>query len=428
MVCTRIFFILTLPFLAVSLGSTIPKRDNSTVTASPATMKVSESPARPAIPAAPSANSIPTANSIPPALSVSPSSTRSPEQQVLPGKPAAPGKQISTAKSESAAGTVSTTEPPSPSSNSTCKSIRVRKEWRALSHAEKADYIKSVKCLARLPSKLLGPSYRRWDDFHFHAYPNSPLIHGFLSTNAKNRGLFSNIGNSENHKGHRLFTFMYERIIQDECNFQGTIPYWDWSLDYQNITRSPIWSSDPEIGFGSNGSFFGPGSDPDDLDAGVVTDGAFAKFPIYHPGRMMLQRNFHLKPPLALPGHYLGSQWFDPNNLRIISSQTDYSSFIMKLEGNYKQPDGTTLPGPHTIIHSFIGGDMPDLSYAANDIDHVWSVWQTEDPANRTYEYLPTGGFPASLNDELNYMGLWPKTKVRDVMDTLKPPFCYRYE
>ncbi|KAI9621034.1 hypothetical protein H4Q26_013227 [Puccinia striiformis f. sp. tritici PST-130] len=380
MVCTRIFFILALPFLAVSLGSTIPKRDNSTVTASPATIKLPESPATPAIPAAPSANSIPTANSIPPALSVSPSSTRSPEQQVLPGKPAAPGKQISTAKSESAAETVSRTEPPSPSSNSTCKSIRVRKEWRALSHAEKADYIKSVKCLARLPSKLLGPSYRRWDDFQ----------------------------------------------------------YWDWSLDYQNITRSPIWSSDPEIGFGSNGSFFGPGSDPDDLDAGVVTDGAFAKFPIYHPGRMMLQRNFHLKPPLALPGHYLGSQWFaslynpfqssssDPNNLRIISSQTDYSSFIMKLEGNYKQPDGTTLPGPHTIIHSFIGGDMPDLSYAAND--HVWSVWQTENPANRTYEYLPTGGFPASLDDELNYMGLWPKTKVRDVMDTLKPPFCYRYE
>ncbi|KNF02308.1 hypothetical protein PSTG_04515 [Puccinia striiformis f. sp. tritici PST-78] len=410
MVCTRIFFILTLPFLAVSLGSTIPKRDNSTVTASPATMKVSESPARPAIPAAPSANSIPTANSIPPALSVSPSSTRSPEQQVLPGKPAAPGKQISTAKSESAAGTVSTTEPPSPSSNSTCKSIRVRKEWRALSHAEKADYIKSVKCLARLPSKLLGPSYRRWDDFQYVHSESRKRIHV--------RPLFL--------PWHRLFTFMYERIIQDECNFQGTIPYWDWSLDYQNITRSPIWSSDPEIGFGSNGSFFGPGSDPDDLDAGVVTDGAFAKFPIYHPGRMMLQRNFHLKPPLALPGHYLGSQWFDPNNLRIISSQTDYSSFIMKLEGNYKQPDGTTLPGPHTIIHSFIGGDMPDLSYAAND--HVWSVWQTEDPANRTYEYLPTGGFPASLDDELNYMGLWPKTKVRDVMDTLKPPFCYRYE
>ncbi|KAI9625827.1 hypothetical protein H4Q26_016075 [Puccinia striiformis f. sp. tritici PST-130] len=309
------FFILTLPFLAVSLGSTIPKRDNSTVTASPATMKVSESPARPAIPAAPSANHT-NCNSIPPALSVSPSSTRSPEQQVLPGKPAAPGKQISTAKSESR---------------------QERKEWRALSHAEKADYIKSVKCLARLPSKLLGPSYRRWDDFQY--------VH------------------SESRKRIHILGLVIR------------LPEY-YSITIGHLTRN----------------------------AGVVTDGAFANPSLYNPTQ---------------------SSSSDPNNLRIISSQTDYSSFIMKLEGNYKQPDGTTLPGPHTIIHSFIGGDMPDLSYAAND--HVWSVWQTEDPANRTYEYLPTGGFPASLNDELNYMGLWPKTKVRDVMDTLKPPFCYRF-
>lgn len=52
-----------------------------------------------------------------------------------------------------------------PQSSVTCESIRVRKEWRTLSYDEKANYIKSVKCLARLPSKLLGHSYRRWDDF-----------------------------------------------------------------------------------------------------------------------------------------------------------------------------------------------------------------------------------------------------------------------
>ncbi|KAA1073719.1 hypothetical protein PGT21_023437 [Puccinia graminis f. sp. tritici] len=178
--------------------------------------------------------------------------------------------------------------PPKPaSSSSTCKSVRVRKEWRTLSYEQQADYIKSIKCLVRLPSKLLGPSYRRWDDFEY--------VHCDLRKRLHTRPLF--------------------------------LPY-----------------------------------------AGVVTDGAFARFPIYYPGRMMLQRNFHLDPPFAIPGYYLGSQWYNPNNMEIIASQANFSTFTMKLEGNYKQPDGTILPGPHSIIHSLLGGDMPDLAYSVNDV------------------------------------------------------------
>jgi hypothetical protein len=56
---------------------------------------------------------------------------------------------------------------PAPSYSPACRSVPVRREWRALSYDEQADYIRSVKCLARLPSKLLGPSYRRWDDFEY---------------------------------------------------------------------------------------------------------------------------------------------------------------------------------------------------------------------------------------------------------------------
>ncbi|EHS63799.1 uncharacterized protein PGTG_21816 [Puccinia graminis f. sp. tritici CRL 75-36-700-3] len=243
--------------------------------------------------------------------------------------------------------------PPKPaSSSSTCKSVRVRKEWRTLSYEQQADYIKSIKCLVRLPSKLLGPSYRRWDDFEY--------VHCDLRKRLHTRPLFL--------PWHRYFTFVHEKILREECGFRGTVPYWNWTLDHKNITHSPVWSSDPVVGFGSNGSFFGPGSDPDDLDAGVVTDGAFARFPIYYPGRMMLQRNFHLDPPFAIPGYYLGSQWYNPNNMEIIASQANFSTFTMKLEGNYKQPDGTILPGPHSIIHSLLGGDMPDLAYSVNDV------------------------------------------------------------
>jgi len=308
-----------------------------------------------------------------------------------------------------------------PQSSGTCESIRVRKEWRGLSYDEKANYIKSVKCLARLPSKLLGASYRRWDDFEY--------VHCNMRKRIHSRPLFL--------PWHRYFIRIYEKVLQEDCNLKGTLPYWNWTLDSQNITRSPMWSSDTTIGFGSNGSFFGPGSDPDDLDAGVVTDGAFAKFPIYYPGRMMLQRNFNLHPPFAIPGYYLGSQWYNPNNMGIIASQTNYTSFIMHLEGNYKQPDGTTLPGPHSIMHTLLGGDMPDLAYSANDpvfypqhgrVDEVSSKWQRNGSNNRTYEFLPAGGFAANLDDKIDYMDLVPPIKIREVMDTFKPPLCYRYE
>ncbi|OAV90762.1 hypothetical protein PTTG_10000 [Puccinia triticina 1-1 BBBD Race 1] len=291
MVCILNLTILALSLFTLCLGSIHPKRANSTDPAFPSTTK-------------------------PPAPPPPPAKSTPPSPQAPPAKPA------------------------SLPDTSTCKSIEVRQEWRTLSHDQQAAYIKSVKCLARLPSKLLGHSYRRCDDFEY--------VHAILRKKLHNRPLFL--------PWHRYFTFSYERILQEECGLQGTLPYWDWTLDYKNITQSPVWSSDVEVGFGSNGSFFGPGSDPDGLDAGVVTDGAFARFPIYYPGRMMLQRNFKLKAPFAIPGYYLGSQWYNPNNMEIIASQTNFSSFTIKLEGNYKQADGTILPGPHSIIHSLLGG------------------------------------------------------------------------
>lgn len=310
-----------------------------------------------------------------------------------------------------------------PSANqSTCEVVHVRKEWRTLTRQEQAAYIASVKCLARLPSKLLGHSYRRWDDFEY--------VHCEMRHRVHERPIFL--------PWHRYFIFIYEKVLRDECKYKGSLPYWNWTLDSKNITRSPIWSSDPVTGFGSNGTFFGEGHDPSDLDAGVVTDGAFAKFPIYYPGRMLLQRNFSLQAPFAIPDYYLGSQWYDPNNMAIIASQANYSSFLTKLEGNHLMPGGRSrLPGPHLLIHILLGGDMLRLSYSANDpiffvhharVDEVWWAWQMADWPRRAYEFLPSDGFTASLDDQLEYLGLVPNTTVRVVMDTLIPPLCYRYD
>jgi hypothetical protein len=50
----------------------------------------------------------------------------------------------------------------------------VRKEWRQLNEAEKLNYVESVQCLGKSPSKL-GLNTTRYEDFvwfHLQAYLN----------------------------------------------------------------------------------------------------------------------------------------------------------------------------------------------------------------------------------------------------------------
>lgn len=61
---------------------------------------------------------------------------------------------------------------------------------------------------------------------------------------------------------HRLFLSEYEQAIR-ECGFEGAQPYWDWSLDAEDLGASEVF--DPESGFGGNGEWV-PGTfeDPEE--------------------------------------------------------------------------------------------------------------------------------------------------------------------
>lgn len=52
--------------------------------------------------------------------------------------------------------------------------------------------------------------------------------------------------------------------------------YWDWSLDWEDITKAPIW--DPVIGFGGNGNE----SDAESIHGHCVTDGPFARLEVLY--------------------------------------------------------------------------------------------------------------------------------------------------
>jgi tyrosinase len=51
---------------------------------------------------------------------------------------------------------------------------------------------------------------------------------------------------------HRYLLHTHEYILKTECNYTGTQPYWQESLDAGNFTHSIVL--DPETGFGGDGA------------------------------------------------------------------------------------------------------------------------------------------------------------------------------
>jgi len=235
--------------------------------------------------------------------------------------------------------------------------------------------------------------------------------------------------------------YTYETALKQECGYSGNLPRWDWTLDSDDMSKSPVWSPDPIIGFGTNVKRVASDPDEDGLDGTTVRDGAFANWPLYYPEYHSLQRNYNLPSQYKQVGRSYGSQYFDAAAVRRVDSQTTYAKFEVALEGTDPASTGPSLPGPHSIIHVIIGGDISPSSYAANEpvfylhhaqVDYLWARWQNAQP-NRKMDYggpITRGSTrnEAKLTDRLQFLGITPDTVVRNTMDTTAAPYCYRYE
>jgi tyrosinase len=92
---------------------------------------------------------------------------------------------------------------------------------------------------------------------------------------------------------HRQFIHIYEQTLRSKCGYTGSIPfgtysnafenftdvdnrYWDWTLDWEDLTSSPIWDS--ELGFGGNGDI-----KHSDDSGGCLTNGPFTNLrPLFY--------------------------------------------------------------------------------------------------------------------------------------------------
>ncbi|KAM0244321.1 hypothetical protein ACHAP5_006337 [Fusarium lateritium] len=234
---------------------------------------------------------------------------------------------------------------------------------------------------------------------------------------------------------HQYFVHLYETALRDECRHHGFMPYWDWTLDSKDISKSPVFSKDKTRGFGGNGldgGFVSP-SRPNPLTM-CVLDGAFNNSTVqYFDGASRphcLNRGFN--DGIVQAGKFQGKSYSPQAVAKISDSSRNFTTFATSLEN-----------GLHGAIHQAVGGDLVP-STSPNDplfflhytqIDRLWWIWQQKNLKQRNTDYsgirvLASGATQkktATLKDSMPMLGLGPDKLVSELMTTSSSLLNYRY-
>ena len=112
---------------------------------------------------------------------------------------------------------------------SLCKNPSTRREWRALSHSQKAEYIQAVQCLTSTKS-IMGLNQTVHDDFswvHSHVGNNCEANLRLIKTvKMLIRGSFLQAHDSAAFIAwHRYFIHVYEQTLRHHCGYTGFLTY-----------------------------------------------------------------------------------------------------------------------------------------------------------------------------------------------------------
>ncbi|TPX11369.1 uncharacterized protein E0L32_001187 [Thyridium curvatum] len=324
--------------------------------------------------------------------------------------------------------------------------LMVRKEWGDVSAADRKAYIAAMLCLLDKPSKLDHTKYpgakSRYDDFVAVHMNQTLYIHGtgsFLSW-------------------HRYYTWAFEYALRNECGYTGTQPYWDWGRWAQDPETSPIFDgSDTSLsGNGEKvqhqGQFFAPAGN----GGGCVKTGPFKNMTVYlgpvspavnpAPPRNPRTDGFGANPRCLRRdiSNYLTSRYGRTEDIVALITR---SANIGTFQNTMQNTSPTGGMGVHGVGHFTIAGDPGgDFYTSPNDpafwvhhgmIDRTWTIWQTQDLANRM-QVIQGGtsmmGFSAkqqSLDDVVDLGVVAPEGKkyaIKDLVSIVDGPFCYAYE
>ncbi|TGJ80953.1 hypothetical protein E0Z10_g7820 [Xylaria hypoxylon] len=324
-----------------------------------------------------------------------------------------------------------------------------RRDWEALSQAERKDYIQAVQCLiAKKP--ISDPTWAsaartRHDDF--------VALHTNVTLATHNTGNF--------FAWHRYHLWAYEKALRDECGYKGYQPYWNWFSHRDNLLESPLFDgSSTSMGgdgefFRHNGSLVAGGSlwIPSGKGGGCVKSGPFKGMQV-HIGPTMPDMDGFVPVgggsndynPHCLRRDitsYVTKTWATTANLlnvTIGAASTTIRDFQLEIEGN-SIPENI---GFHLMGHSALAADGADLYTSPNDpvfyfhhtmVDRIWWLWQVLHPEEARklsgtitmYNTPPSRN--ATLDDPLDMKELYPNAAISELLGTLDgTPLCYVYD
>ncbi|KAH6721421.1 hypothetical protein BKA61DRAFT_568007 [Leptodontidium sp. MPI-SDFR-AT-0119] len=99
----------------------------------------------------------------------------------------------------------------------------MRQEWSSLSKDKQHDYINAALCLRNTPSKL------HLELLYMRIFRSSMMLLEIT-----------------------ILCSLYESSLRSECGYKGSVPYWDWSLDWKYLSQSPVFQNSPGFGYGGN--------------------------------------------------------------------------------------------------------------------------------------------------------------------------------
>ncbi|KAH9484983.1 Tyrosinase P [Psilocybe cubensis] len=306
--------------------------------------------------------------------------------------------------------------------------LQQRREWRTLSNPEKADYISAVKCLQAHPSRdpAIPEARTRFDEFQAH--------HIMIADKVHNLGQFL--------PWHRHYLRSYEKALRNECGYNGSFPYWDWTQDVgpnKTFADSPVY--DPVHGFGGNGAIgtytLPQANDTDnrifpEAFRGCVVDGPFANLTLsVGPGKLVTTHCLTRGDNEDAARKYLNAA-AEAN----VTRSANFEVFRVEIEGEPVTSDHRMHDGGHDAI----GGEMSNFYSSPGEplfylhhanLDRIWWKWQSSAPS-RVYEISgPSSKEDPSEQVTLDFIllmgSLGPSVTIRDVMDIHAEPNCYTY-
>ncbi|KAK6586432.1 hypothetical protein PZA11_001489 [Diplocarpon coronariae] len=220
---------------------------------------------------------------------------------------------------------------------------------------------------------------------------------------------------------HRLQLHAYESVLKNECNYTGTIPFWDEAIDAAsgNFFQSDMWSDQY---FGGNGS---------SVDNCVRT-GPFAN------------RTLHIG-PLLQTTDYCFARKFNQTKGLSYGARANVDACYEYGATDFQSFHKCMAYLPHIAGHQATAGVMTDINSSPGDpvfylhhnyLDRLYWQWQQISATDRmfvvsgntTVTEPATGWEKLTIDYELDMLGAFENVRMKEVMNIQGGYLCYAYE